>query len=342
MDKHLNEFKKGNFKILIVEDEGIIALELQNKLQNEGYEVPSTVSSGKAAIEKAIQIKPDLILMDISLRGKINGIEAAERIKKTLDVPIIYITANQNEKIFKKAKKTEPYAYILKPFQHDELEYTIEIALYRSEVELKLKKILIENKKLLEELNLSLQNFLEMFYSLNNFESREMMEPNPKLNTMQYHTEINNHEKEFRNDVSFAIVDFPLYIESLIKDTLGLYNLNFHSIDLNLSIDNLMLDLNTSLISGLIINELVKNSIKNTNLEEDNYKINIDFHLENNKFVLSVNDGCTMYPESFYSQYPSFKLVNKLIKQINGNIILDQNKGSEIKVVFGKMEPINV
>ena len=342
MDSHSKEFQIRNSKILIVEDESIIAMELQNKLQNEGYEIPSTVSSGKVAIEKALQMKPDLILMDVTLKGKINGIEAAKKIRNNIDIPIIYITANESEKVFQKAKMTEPYGYILKPFNYNELKYAIEMALFRSKVEIKLKKVLIKNKKLLEEINFTFQNFLGIFSSSNNLKPREMQEMNSKFNSVQYPAELNTHEKEFQNNIDFAIVDFPMYIESLINDTLSLYNLNFHSIDLNLNIENFMLDLNTSLICGLIINELVKNSIKNANLKENKYRIKIDFHLENDKFIISVNDNCTRYPESFYSQYTSFKLVNTLIKQLNGNIVLDQNNVSKIKVVFGKIESISV
>jgi two-component sensor histidine kinase len=136
-------------------------------------------------------------------------------------------------------------------------------------------------------------------------------------------------------------VDFAQYIESLVEDLLCLYNVDSYPVKLNLSIDNLMLDLNTSLFCGLIINELLKNYLKNANLKE-NCKININFHLNNENFILTVSDDCNIYPQCFDLEYSSFQLVNKLIKQLNGYIIIDKNEESKIKIIFEKLESISV
>jgi len=126
--------------ILIVEDEGTIALELQNKVEEWGYSVVGTVSSGEEAIVVALNKHPDLILMDIILKEKITGIEAANIIKNSIDVPIIYLTAYGDEKTIDKAKITFPQAYLLKPFDDKELKLTIEIALYKHKMETRLKR----------------------------------------------------------------------------------------------------------------------------------------------------------------------------------------------------------
>ncbi len=121
-------------KILIVEDEGLTAMELQRKLKMAGYDVPTFAFSGKEAIKKAEEIKPDLVLMDIFLKGHIDGIDAAGEIKKKLNVPIIYLTAHGDPKTKERAKSTEPFAYLLKPFDVEILRQNIDQALYEQKV----------------------------------------------------------------------------------------------------------------------------------------------------------------------------------------------------------------
>ena len=121
--------------ILVVEDELIVARDIRARLLRQGYAVPAVVSSGEEAIREAAVHRPDLILMDIMLKGEMDGIEAAERIGAQSDVPIIYLTAFADERTLQRAKITEPFGYILKPFEERELHITIEMALYKHGVE---------------------------------------------------------------------------------------------------------------------------------------------------------------------------------------------------------------
>ncbi len=132
-------------KIMIVEDEWITADDIRMSLQSLGYTVSSVVSSGEEAIQNAEKDKPDLVLMDIMLKGKMDGIEAASQIRSCYNIPIIYLTAYADEKILERAKITEPFGYIVKPFVNEDLKIAIEIALYKHRVEK-------ERKKLIEEL----------------------------------------------------------------------------------------------------------------------------------------------------------------------------------------------
>jgi PAS domain S-box-containing protein len=127
-------------KILVVEDEIIIAKEIQSSLKAVGYPSSFIAQSGEEAIKKAIEIRPDLILMDIMLKGHIDGIQAAEHIREIFDVSIIYLTAYSDDKTLERAKKTEPSGYILKPFVESELRTTIKMALYKHEMDKKLKE----------------------------------------------------------------------------------------------------------------------------------------------------------------------------------------------------------
>ena len=130
----------SKIKILVVEDEAIVAQDLKNSLEILGYEIPAISTSGEEAIKNALELSPDLVLMDIMLKGDMDGIEAISRIRKKIDLPVIYLTAYADEETLKRAKTTTPLGYILKPFDERELHTAIEIGLYKHKMELKLKK----------------------------------------------------------------------------------------------------------------------------------------------------------------------------------------------------------
>ena len=120
-------------KILIVEDEAIIALDIQYTLENLGYRVPAVVSSGEESIEKASEIHPDLVLMDIKLSGDIDGISAAEQIYNRFRIPVVYLTAYSDEKMLEGMRRTMLFGYISKPFDEGVLKSTIEKVLGQME-----------------------------------------------------------------------------------------------------------------------------------------------------------------------------------------------------------------
>jgi len=126
-------------RIFVVEDESIVAMDIRKTLQNLGYDVPAVVSSGQAAIEKAGKDRPDLVLMDIVLKGQMDGIEAAEQIHSRFNIPVVYLTAYADDKILKRAKATGPFGYIVKPFENKDLRMVIEMALYKAKVENELR-----------------------------------------------------------------------------------------------------------------------------------------------------------------------------------------------------------
>jgi two-component system cell cycle sensor histidine kinase/response regulator CckA len=130
----------NTIRILVVEDEIIIAMEIKDRLNKLGYKVSSVVSSGEEAIKKITEKASDLVLMDIMLEGKMDGVEAAEHIRKRFDIPVIYLSAYSDNTTLERAKITEPFGYILKPFDERELHTAIEIALYRHKMERRIKE----------------------------------------------------------------------------------------------------------------------------------------------------------------------------------------------------------
>lgn len=128
--------------ILVVEDERITAEDIKVGLEFAGYKVPAICASGEDAVHKAGKLQPDLVLMDIKLEGKMDGIEAACEIRRLYDIPVIYLTAYSDERTVERAKKTEPFGFLVKgqgiinkPFEETELHAAIEITLYRDQME---------------------------------------------------------------------------------------------------------------------------------------------------------------------------------------------------------------
>lgn len=142
----------ANARILVVEDEGIVAKDIQNTLKGLGYGVSALASSGEEAIDKAAETHPDLVLMDIALKGEMDGVEAAEQIRARFDIPVVYLTAYSDKKTLQRAKIAEPYGYILKPFPERELHSNIEMALYKHKAEQQIRASLQEKEVLLKEL----------------------------------------------------------------------------------------------------------------------------------------------------------------------------------------------
>jgi len=127
-------------QILVVEDEVITAMYIQKQLKNLGYDVPVTVPSGEEAVKKVKENNPDLVLMDINLKGEMDGIEATSKIHSFSDIPVIFLTAYADDKTLERAKITEPYAYMIKPCKDRELQINLEIAFYKHEMEKKLRE----------------------------------------------------------------------------------------------------------------------------------------------------------------------------------------------------------
>ncbi|MEO5821723.1 MAG: response regulator [Vicinamibacteraceae bacterium] len=128
-------------RIVVVEDEAIVAMDLELQLQAIGYEVIAQFSRGEEAAEQVPALAPDVVLMDIRLAGAMDGIEAARRIRETLDVPIVYLTAHSDDDTFGRARSTDPVAYVLKPFDRRALKAALDLGVFRHSTEAKLRRM---------------------------------------------------------------------------------------------------------------------------------------------------------------------------------------------------------
>ncbi|MEO8399375.1 MAG: adenylate/guanylate cyclase domain-containing protein [Ignavibacteriaceae bacterium] len=165
--------------ILICEDEGIIAKDLSSTLKRLGYDVAGIARSGDDVIKKAHSLSPNLILMDIMLEGELSGIEASKKIQANLDIPIIYLTALVDEDTLHNAKITEPFGYLLKPFDERSLHSSIEMALYKHNINLKLKQKTLE-------LEIEKRKTDNLLHNILPIEIVEEFKENGKINPREY------------------------------------------------------------------------------------------------------------------------------------------------------------
>jgi len=127
-------------KILVVEDEFVTGSEIQARLSEMGYDVPAVVDNGAEAIQKTGELNPDIVVMDITLKGKMNGIEAAERIRASYGTPVIFLTAHSDDATVTKAIRSEPFGYLIKPLDERALRTTIQMALFKHEMDEKVRR----------------------------------------------------------------------------------------------------------------------------------------------------------------------------------------------------------
>lgn len=127
-------------RVLVVEDEGLIAEEIKDRLERMGVNVVAMSATGEDAVQRAGELRPSIILMDIRLRGSMDGIEAASRISHLYNIPIVYLTAHSDDATLARAKQTTPYGYLLKPFEERDLRIVLEMALHKHVTEVELKQ----------------------------------------------------------------------------------------------------------------------------------------------------------------------------------------------------------
>ena len=153
-------------RIIIADDEVIIATQIEECLTSNNYKVVGIATSGEEAVEMAMDLKPDLMLMDIVMPGRLDGISAASRINKALNIPVIFLTAYADEEMIERAKPIGPYAYVLKPLQERQLLAAIEIALHKNIMQQKLKEAHDQLERRVEErtreLRIKSENLEEM------------------------------------------------------------------------------------------------------------------------------------------------------------------------------------
>lgn len=306
--------------ILVVEDEYIVSRELQQRLRDLGYEIAGEAITGEQAILNAREKKPDLILMDIKLKGGMDGIEAATIIKRGGNIPIIYLTAFADEKTIERAKLTEPFGYMIKPFDERDLKSTLEIAFYKHEMEQEISNM---NEKL-KEINASKDIFLSIL-------AHDLRNPfTTILNFSQLLTEsIEKKDYDEASDIAgriynsaentFSLLENLLDWSRLQQDNIECMNEDFFLADLvapcisvftetaqkkgirihNLVPEGILVNADKNMI-GTVIRNLLSNAIKFTE-EGGSVKLNarcadeVEFFIEDTGIGISDEDAPKLF-----------------------------------------------
>ncbi len=189
-------------KILLVEDEPIVAKDIENCLKKLGHIIVGVIDEGEKTLSAIKKLSPDLILMDITLKGEMDGIDVANQIKDTNKIPVIFLTANTDRKTFEKAKSSEPYGYIIKPFKEMDLFTAIEIATQKHKQEGEDKKLLytIPENKTIDDILFVKSNYTLVKVNLNELMYVEALKDyvifNTKTNRYVIHSTMKNMEEK--------------------------------------------------------------------------------------------------------------------------------------------------
>lgn len=142
--------------IMLVEDEYIVAADLKAQLISLGYEIAGHADSGESALETIADADPDVVLMDIQLKGEMDGIDTASQVRKLYGIPVVFLTAHADDELVRRAKGTEPYGYVVKPYESQELRANIEIAVHKGAQEKERREHAVERERLISELQTAL------------------------------------------------------------------------------------------------------------------------------------------------------------------------------------------
>ncbi|RZB30779.1 MAG: hypothetical protein SRB1_03059 [Desulfobacteraceae bacterium Eth-SRB1] len=194
-------------KILIVEDERIIALEMRHKLESMGYDISAIISSGEDAVKKAESLRPDLVLMDIILQGEMDGVEAAGQIRTRFDIPVVYVTANVSDAGLEDITRSEPFGCLFKPFKDIELQAAVEIALHKYKMDKKLRECEEKYRNLFEKAKDAILIIYNRKFVDCNQAAIEMLRYNNKDELLNTHPSELSPEKQPDGKMSFTKAD---------------------------------------------------------------------------------------------------------------------------------------
>ncbi len=329
-------------RILIVEDEILSAENIQDLLVSFGYEVPGIAVTGEEALQKAEELPPNLVLMNIKLKNsRLDGIETAEQLRARLDVPVIYLTAYADTDTVARAKVTEPYSYILKPVNGRELQTNIQMALYKHQTDARIRHLLREKNVLLKEVHHRVKNNLQVIHSLLDLqlhkepesESRHVLQESMS----RIHTMAIIHEQLYQAE-DLSDINMAGYIERLSAYILEAYGAACRGIKLELKADAVTLGIKLAIPCGLILNELLTNALKYAFPDGTAGTVQVTFCRSANGHVcLDVRDtGRGLMTEEHFYNSPSLglRLVNLLTAQLRGTITLDLEHGVGGRIEF--------
>jgi two-component sensor histidine kinase len=333
--------------IMIVEDETIVALDIKNMVISLGYQVVAMAHDSDQAIQQAGIKKPDLILMDMKLGENFEGVEAAQYIRDEFDIPVIFVTGYTDETILKRAMVSVPFGYVTKPFEKRQLHSSIEMALFKHDMEQKLRKSeqqlkesLKEKETLLREMHHRVKNNLQVISSLLNLQADHIDDPMAYEMLRESRNRVYSisliHEALYKSP-DFEKVDFCDYIRNLTANLFSSFGARAGKIHLIYKLQEAFLKIETAIPCGLIINELVSNALKYAFNKDQEGSITVEFRPDGENFIIAVSDNGKGLPDSIDIQNSGstgMELVTSLTQQLGGTIVVDRTLGTSFTMNF--------
>ncbi|HPG38563.1 MAG TPA: histidine kinase dimerization/phosphoacceptor domain -containing protein [bacterium] len=352
----------NNINVLIAEDDYLVCEEIVRAIKKIGCNHAGTAINGEKAVEMTLEIKPDVVLMDIQM-PKLDGLSAARQIQQQCPTPVVILTAHETRELLEQASHVGVGAYITKPPKPEEIERAVLIAIARHKdfitlknlnhqlqneletrrkTEEKLKNLLEEKELLLKEIHHRVKNNFMIVSSLLNLQAGQVQDDATKELFKESYNRVNSmaliHEKLYKTS-NLSRIDFKNYIESLAGNLVQTYCLG-NKVQLITTIENVMLDISQAIPCGLIINELVTNALKHAfppHLSKTGI-LEISMHPLADSFEIIIQDnGIGISPDFKIQESKSLgmQLVSLLAEgQLEGNVSIENTLGTRIRIVF--------
>ncbi len=340
-----NATEKGS--ILVVDDEPVITAQLEDMLGAMGYHVLESAGAGEEAVDFASRLHPDLVLMDIVMPGRMDGIAACDRIQRELNIPVVFLTAFGDDEHIAQAKAAHPYGYILKPYQNCQIKAAVEIALGKKRMERTLETTLAavrakaEDSELrLREAHHRIKNHLNVVAGLLGLQSdvasdatcRDLLEMSRHrvLAVAHIHERLSGAPRDRR-------LDCRDYLRSLVERMVRVLTFGLRRPRLLLDIDSIDLDSSALAPLGLIVNELLSNTVKHAFPGDRDGEIRVTLRARGGRAELVVSDDGVGLPEAAAAGSDSLGLevVRGLAAQLGGGLTLERGEpGTRATVSF--------
>jgi two-component sensor histidine kinase len=349
-------------QVLIVEDDFLVSEMIRGVLKEIGYAVVGVAADGQQAVEMTRSMRPDVVLMDIELPG-VDGIEATRRICKSCPTPVVVLTAYDAPELVERVSAAGAGAYLVKPSSAREMERAIVVAMARFddmmelrrlnaelEVEIaeriqaeeKIKASLEEKEVLLEEIHHRVRNNLQFIRSLLDLQTDYIQDKQAvevfRESRMRVHAIALVHEGVCQSE-DLTRINFARYVQSLADDLFLSSGAGAAGIVLKVNVDDVVLDVNTAMYCGLIVNELLSSMLKCAFPGDRKGEICVDVHPvhDGRKLVIVVqNDGVSLSGDRGLRSKDSFglRLVDMLVRQLKGTMEIDRSDGATFKITL--------
>lgn len=354
-------------RIYIVEDEALVALELQDRLSRLGYTVCGTAARGEEAVQAVPALAPGLVLMDIKLAGDLDGVDTARRVRERADVPVVVLTAYADDELLRRISEIEPFGYLVKPFAERELHATIQAALYRHRLDLSLRqanagleervrertaeleasnealrrheaaleRALADREVALREIHHRVKNNLQLASSLLSVQFRDLADAEIQRRVRESQQRVRAialvHEKLYQ-EPTLSSIALDQYLKSLTR-ALTMASHPMLRTSLTIDLDRVVTDIDLALRTGLILNELVTNAIKHGRKDEhDTVEVSVSLQARPSGFVLTVA-GSGAWPEAAAGDSGiGLQLVKDLATQLSASVRVVKGDAARVHV----------